>query len=124
MQFMVGAAPCVHSGEVCGIMTGLSVSITQKVSSTATASPGCLSHSMTVPSVMLSPMDGTAKSALAAAELAKVRGREVTPFLLAALAEASGGDVVRTNVALVESNARLAAEIAVADVRADDDATT
>ncbi len=53
--------------------------------------------------------------ALSAAASAGVRGREVTPFLLGALNKASGGDVVRTNVALVAHNTELAARIAVAD---------
>jgi pseudouridine-5'-phosphate glycosidase len=54
------------------------------------------------------------EAALRAADARGVRGREVTPFLLGELDRASGGDVVRTNVALVENNARLAARIAVA----------
>jgi pseudouridine-5'-phosphate glycosidase len=54
--------------------------------------------------------------ALAEAEAHKVTGHAVTPFLLAALDQASAGDVVRTNIALVEANARLAARIAAADV--------
>lgn len=43
-----------------------------------------------------------------------VRGSAVTPFLLAALDEATSGDVVETNLALVEANARLASRLAVA----------
>jgi pseudouridine-5'-phosphate glycosidase len=54
--------------------------------------------------------------ALAEAKARGIRGHAVTPFLLAKLDELSGGDVVRTNVALVESNARLASRIARADV--------
>ena len=49
------------------------------------------------------------------ARVAQVRGRNVTPFLLSALDQGSGGDIVDTNIALVEANARLAAQIAVAD---------
>ena len=60
-------------------------------------------------------VDALIEQALAAATAAGVRGRAVTPFLLGALDQASGGDVVRTNVALVAHNARLAARIAVAD---------
>jgi pseudouridine-5'-phosphate glycosidase len=54
-------------------------------------------------------------AALARAKSEDVQGRAVTPFLLAALDRASSGAVVDTNVALVESNARLAARIALAD---------
>jgi pseudouridylate synthase len=42
-----------------------------------------------------------------------ISGKAVTPFLLAFLDRASQGVTVRTNVALAESNARLAARIAV-----------
>ncbi|MCZ6604969.1 MAG: pseudouridine-5'-phosphate glycosidase [Alphaproteobacteria bacterium] len=43
-----------------------------------------------------------------------VRGKEVTPYLLDRLAEASGGATVVANVALLKSNAETAARIAVA----------
>lgn len=49
----------------------------------------------------------------ARAEREGVRGREVTPFLLSCLAERTGGASVEANVALLASNAGLAAEIAV-----------
>jgi pseudouridine-5'-phosphate glycosidase len=41
-----------------------------------------------------------------------VRGGEVTPYLLAAVSRATGGKTLQTNLALLEANARLAAEIA------------
>jgi pseudouridylate synthase len=43
-----------------------------------------------------------------------VAGKDVTPRLLACLAEETGGDTLRANLALLESNADLAARIAVA----------
>lgn len=43
-----------------------------------------------------------------------VRGKDLTPALLAALAERSGGATVDVNVRLLEANARLAADVAVA----------
>jgi pseudouridine-5'-phosphate glycosidase len=43
-----------------------------------------------------------------------VRGAEVTPYLLAAVSRETGGRTLETNLGLLESNARLAAEIAVA----------
>jgi pseudouridine-5'-phosphate glycosidase len=42
----------------------------------------------------------------------QLRGKEVTPFLLARLAELTGGRTLRANQALVISNARLAAQVA------------
>jgi pseudouridine-5'-phosphate glycosidase len=52
--------------------------------------------------------------AIAAAEASGIRGKALTPFLLDEVAKATGGDSVRANKALLEANAALAAEIAVA----------
>jgi len=41
-----------------------------------------------------------------------VRGRHITPFLLARMGDASGGATLRANIALLENNARVAAQIA------------
>jgi pseudouridine-5'-phosphate glycosidase len=43
-----------------------------------------------------------------------VRGRDLTPFLLSCLAEETGGRSLEANLALLEANAGLAAEVAVA----------
>jgi pseudouridine-5'-phosphate glycosidase len=43
-----------------------------------------------------------------------VRGRDLTPYLLSCLAEETGGRSLEANLALLEANARLAAEVAVA----------
>lgn len=59
-------------------------------------------------------MEEVLSRALAGAERDGVRGRALTPFLLARMGEASGGATLRANVALLENNARVAAEIAVA----------
>ena len=48
----------------------------------------------------------------AAARLDGVSGGDITPVVLAALAESTGGAVVPANIALAESNATVAAEIA------------
>lgn len=53
-------------------------------------------------------------SARARVEAAGVTGRGVTPALLGALHELSGGATLRANIELVRSNARLAAQIAAA----------
>jgi len=57
------------------------------------------------------------EAALRDANAEGIRGAAVTPYLLAKLDEATGGDVVDTNVALVLENARLASKIAVAYAR-------
>jgi pseudouridylate synthase len=48
-----------------------------------------------------------------------VRGAAVTPFLLAAVERETGGRSLATNLALLEENAALAAEIAAELARAD-----
>jgi pseudouridine-5'-phosphate glycosidase len=52
--------------------------------------------------------------AMAAAADAKINGAALTPFLLAAVERATGGRSLATNLGLLEANAALAAEIAVA----------
>lgn len=59
-------------------------------------------------------LDEALQSALADAGARGVRGRELTPFLLARMGEASGGATLKANVALLEQNARVAARIALA----------
>ncbi|MGI8565069.1 MAG: pseudouridine-5'-phosphate glycosidase [Pyrinomonadaceae bacterium] len=50
--------------------------------------------------------------ALDEAERLGIGGRDVTPFLLARMSERTGGATLAANVALLENNARVAAEIA------------
>lgn len=52
--------------------------------------------------------------ALARAERDKVWGKQITPFLLRAVAERTGGRALEANVALLRQNARIAAAMAVA----------
>jgi pseudouridine-5'-phosphate glycosidase len=49
---------------------------------------------------------------LAEAEESNVTGRDLTPFLLARMAQLSEGATLRANIALLENNARVAARIA------------
>lgn len=49
--------------------------------------------------------------ALAEAERRQIVGRDLTPFLLARMAEQSAGATLRANIALLENNARVAALI-------------
>jgi pseudouridine-5'-phosphate glycosidase len=48
---------------------------------------------------------------LAEAQEKKINGRDLTPFLLASMSESSKGATLRANIALLENNARVAAEI-------------
>jgi pseudouridylate synthase len=57
------------------------------------------------------------------AERRGISGQELTPFLLRALAEGSSGQTVRANLALLEQNARVAAELAVAYAQASGEAS-
>jgi len=47
------------------------------------------------------------------ADKEKVAGKEITPFLLAQMSEKSAGKTLKANIALLENNARIAAQIAV-----------
>ena len=59
-------------------------------------------------------MEGIIDKALDAAEAAGVKGKNITPFLLAKVKELTGGDSLETNIALALNNARCAARIACA----------
>ncbi len=54
------------------------------------------------------------EEALSQAEQNNIAGRELTPFLLAHMAQRSGGATLRTNIALLENNARVASQISFA----------
>ncbi len=54
--------------------------------------------------------------ALADAKKKKIGGRELTPFLLGRMVDASGGATLKANIALLENNAKVAAQIAQAMV--------
>lgn len=59
-------------------------------------------------------ISGLIEAALAELDAQGVVGQDVTPFLLSRIVEATGGRSLKTNVALVRSNATLAAQVAVA----------
>ncbi len=59
-------------------------------------------------------MEESLQEALSVAASRGVTGRELTPFLLAHMGWRSGGATLRANLALLENNARVAADIAVA----------
>ena len=44
----------------------------------------------------------------------KIHGKEITPFLLARMSEKSSGKTLAANIALLENNAKIAAQVAVA----------
>jgi len=50
--------------------------------------------------------------ALAAADINEIHGRDLTPYLLGQMSEHSAGATLRANIALLENNARVAANIA------------
>lgn len=62
-----------------------------------------------VPAEVVEPV---LQQALKQAEAQGVRGKDVTPFLLARLADLTGGETLRANLALLRNNARVAAELA------------
>ena len=64
-----------------------------------------------IPAIEIAP---TLEKAIAEAKDLGVHGKNLTPFLLARLAELTEGRSLIANIALVKNNAKLAAEIAVA----------
>lgn len=64
--------------------------------------------------VATATLAGFLDNALNEAQRERIAGRDLTPFLLARMAEHSGGATLRANIALLENNARVAAQIACA----------
>ncbi len=64
-------------------------------------------------------MSAVIDRAMAAADAAGVKGKNITPFLLAHIVELTGGDSLKTNMQLAFNNARAAAKIAVELARLD-----
>ena len=58
-------------------------------------------------------VESAIQSALDDAESEGVRGRALTPYLLARIVELTGGQSMKTNIALLRNNVGVAAEIAV-----------
>ncbi|HTK37766.1 MAG TPA: pseudouridine-5'-phosphate glycosidase, partial [Pyrinomonadaceae bacterium] len=59
-------------------------------------------------------MEDILGEALTAAAEQGIRGKEITPFLLSRMSEKSDGKTLRANIALLENNAKVAAQIATA----------
>jgi pseudouridine-5'-phosphate glycosidase len=67
-----------------------------------------------------SEVETAISAALSAARDAGIRGAAMTPWLLSELSRATGGRTVAVNLALLEANARLAAELSVRLAKGDD----
>lgn len=59
-------------------------------------------------------LDKILRSALSEAESQNILGKEITPFLLAKMSATSKGETLLANIALLENNAKIAAEVAAA----------
>ena len=57
-------------------------------------------------------MEGFIQDCLKEADIQKISGKNITPFLLKRIAEITGGDSLKSNIALVKNNAVLGARIA------------
>jgi pseudouridine-5'-phosphate glycosidase len=83
--------------------------------------PAGLLIGVPVPPEVEPPPDLTEEAisqALATAEAEGIRGRALTPFLLAQVSQHTAGASLRANIALLENNARVAARIAIALLQA------
>ncbi len=61
----------------------------------------------------LNELENILAESLKLADEQNINGKEITPFLLAQMAEKSGGKTLAANVALLENNAKIATQIAV-----------
>jgi len=77
--------------------------------------PGALLVTVPIPAeaeIPASRLEGILSRALDEAAGQHIRGRELTPFLLSRMAEFSQGETLQANIALLENNALVAAQIA------------
>lgn len=58
-------------------------------------------------------LEAILESALAEAEVNNIYGKEITPFLLSKMSAESKGETLAANIALLENNAKIAAQVAV-----------
>jgi pseudouridylate synthase len=70
-----------------------------------------------VDEIPASEIEPVIAAALGQAERLGIRGKDVTPFLLAEIVKATKGRSLQANIALVKNNAKVAAEISVAFAR-------
>lgn len=66
-----------------------------------------------VDEVPFEKMEGFIQDCLKEANIKKISGKNITPFLLKRIAEITGGDSLKSNIALVKNNAVLGAQIAI-----------
>ncbi len=92
------AARVIAAQRALGLETGILLAV-----------PPPLDHALDADEV-----DAAIASALAAAERQGIRGKAVTPYLLAEVRTRTGGRSLEANVSVVRNNARVAAEVAVA----------
>jgi pseudouridine-5'-phosphate glycosidase len=64
--------------------------------------------------IPLDELEGLLKEVLAAANEAGVSGKHLTPFLLSEMSKRSGGKTLAANIALLENNAKVAAQVSAA----------
>ena len=75
---------------------------------------GAIRESAAVAALSSADVDSAVAQAVASARAAGIRGASLTPHLLAAVERATGGRSIAADLALLEANARLAGELAVA----------
>jgi len=79
--------------------------------------PGAILLTVPVPEEKEIPLDELEKiltEALKDADAQGIKGKDLTPFLLAQMSERSGGKTLAANIALLENNAAVAARVAAA----------
>lgn len=77
--------------------------------------PGAILLAVPVPEekeIPLDELENLLKEVMAAASEQGIKGKYLTPFLLSGMSERSGGKTLEANIALLENNAKVAAQVA------------
>jgi pseudouridine-5'-phosphate glycosidase len=107
-----------HSGLAVDTRVGSAADVASLVrSQRALGLRGALLVTVPIPvaaEVKAEALQTSLDEAIAGAAQAGIGGRELTPYLLSRMAEQSGGVTLQANIALLENNAHVAAQIAAA----------
>jgi pseudouridine-5'-phosphate glycosidase len=120
LGFRCNELPAFYSRQ-SGLTVDERIESTEEVADIARARdelnlPGAILLTVPVPEefeIEVENLEKILSESLKFADKKKISGKEITPFLLAQMSEKSAGKTLKANIALLENNAKIAAQIAV-----------
>ena len=120
LGFRCNELPAFYSRQ-SGLTVDERIESTEEVADIARARdelnlPGAILLTVPVPEefeIEVENLEKILSESLKFADKKKISGKEITPFLLAQMSEKSAGKTLKANIALLENNAKIAAQIAI-----------